>query len=200
MFVYDSPDALRARFVGLDGFCWTRDAWSVQKSQKPAAVLLPLRLSPVGMQVLLTRRTDHLHHHPGQICFPGGQREEIDESPIATAVRESGEELGLSPAEIEVLGVLPDFGTSSGFCITPVVGLVAAEAALRLDPFEVAEAFEVPLRFLVEPANYQLHRFRWANGERELPAVPYPGRFIWGATAGILRMLAAFLGGLPGDE
>ncbi len=143
--------------------------------------------------MLLTRRTDHLNHHAGQISFPGGRREPEDGSLIETALRESCEEIGLEPSAVEVLGILPEFATPSGFRITPVVGLLPADAPLALDEFEVAEVFEVPLDFLLQAGNYQRHRIRWFESERQVYAVPYSGRFIWGATAGILAMFAAFL-------
>ncbi|NSL56761.1 CoA pyrophosphatase [Uliginosibacterium aquaticum] len=184
--------ALRARFAHLAEFAW-HETWPLSEHQAEAAVLLPVRSAENGLQVLLTRRTDHLNHHAGQISFPGGRREEADTSLIQTALRESQEEIGLDPACVEVLGVLPEFGTPSGFRITPVVGLLLGDPALRLDDFEVAEVFEVPLEFLLQRENYQLHRVRWREGERRVHAVPHGGRFIWGATAGILAMFAAFL-------
>ncbi|MDP5240410.1 CoA pyrophosphatase [Uliginosibacterium sp. 31-16] len=195
----DSPAALRARFAQLADFAWQSD-WPLDSRQVPAAVLVPLVPRPQGMQVLLTRRTDHLHHHAGQISFPGGRMEEEDVSLSATALREASEEVGLLPESVELLGVLPDFGTPSGFRITPVLGLLHPDVCLRPDPFEVAEAFEIPLQFLARHSNYQSHRIRWQAGERHVYAVPYPGRFIWGATAGILHMLAAFLADRPGGE
>lgn len=187
-----TPGLLRERFAGLDKFDWQAD-WPRSPQQAAAAVLLPLLPRAQGMQVLLTRRTDHLHHHAGQISFPGGRVEEEDVSLIHTALREAQEEVGLAPGAVEVLGMLPAFGTPSGFCITPVVGLVAVDTPLSLDRFEVAEAFEVPLEFLLQRENYQAHRIRWQGGERFVHAVPHGGRFIWGATAGILNMLAHFL-------
>lgn len=187
-----SSATLRAHFAQAADFTGQSE-WPLDVAQIPAAVLLPLVPRPHGMQVLLTRRTDHLNHHAGQISFPGGRWEAGDASLSVTALRETEEEVGIAPDAVELLGALPDFGTPSGFRISPVVGLLHPEAHLRLDPFEVAEAFEIPLSFLVEPANYQYHRIRWAGGERNVHAVPYAGRFIWGATAGILHMLAEFL-------
>lgn len=187
-----SPDLLRARFARLDEFAWQAD-WPVTPQQAAAAVLIALIPRPSGIQVLLTRRTDHLHHHAGQISFPGGRMEDDDKSLVETALREANEEVGLVASALEILGVLPVFGTPSGFCITPVVGLLGENPALRLDAFEVAEAFEVPLDFLLEQANYQSHRIRWLGGVRQVFAVPYGGRFIWGATAGMLHMLMHFL-------
>lgn len=188
----DSPAFLRERFARLTDFSW-QGYRAYESCQISAAVLVPLLLRPSGTQVLLTRRTDHLHHHAGQICFPGGQMEVEDASLSMTALREAREEVGLQPDEVELMGCLPDFGTPSGFRITPVVGLLAPSVRLEPDPFEVAEIFEVPLTFLAEHRNYQHHRIRLPKGERQVQAVPYAGRFIWGATAGILYMLADFL-------
>lgn len=187
-----SPDLLRARFARLNEFKWQAD-WPVTAQQAAAAVLIALVPRPSGFQVLLTRRTDHLHHHAGQISFPGGRMEDEDASLIETALREANEEVGLTATDLEILGVLPVFGTPSGFCITPVVGLLGENPALHLDAFEVAEAFEVPLDFLLERANYQTHRIRWQGGVRHVLAVPHGGRFIWGATAGMLHMLMHLL-------
>lgn len=183
---------IRSRFSACPGFVWS-EAWPLLPEQTAAAVLLPLVPRKDGLQVLLTRRTDHLHHHAGQISFPGGRLDEADASLVEAALRETREEIGLPPAQLEVLGVLPDFGTPSGFRITPVVALLPAEPELKLEKFEVAEAFEVPLEFLLRRESYQNHRIVWQDGIRYVWAVPYAGRFIWGATAGILNMFAHFL-------
>ncbi len=185
--------ALRERCARAGSFAWS-GSWPAHERQVEAGVLLPVVPGVRGLQVLLTRRTDHLNHHAGQISFPGGRREEDDESLVAAALREAEEEIGLASACVDVLAVLPDFCTPSGFRITPVVGLLPPEPQLRLDAFEVAEVFAVPLDFLLRQQNYQLHRIRWQGGERFVHAVPHGGRFIWGATAGILAMFAAFLG------
>lgn len=158
-----------------------------------AAVLVPLVAHSNMTTVLFTRRTDHLNHHAGQISFPGGRREEGDASPIETALRETSEEVGLSREHIEILGALPDFHTPSGFSITPVVGLLHPPFELKLDAFEVAEAFEVPLAVLADSRNYQKHRILFETREREVFVVPFRGRFIWGATAGMLAVLTDFL-------
>ena len=112
---------------------------------RPAAVLVPIVLREPEPTVLLTRRTDHLHHHPGQVSFPGGRVEDQDASPIDTALRETEEEISLRRTHVELLGCLPQYQTGTGFDITPVVGLVTPPFDLQLDPFEVAEVFEVPL-------------------------------------------------------
>ncbi|MCB1916814.1 MAG: CoA pyrophosphatase [Rhodocyclaceae bacterium] len=158
-----------------------------------AAVLVPLVLRDGGMTVLLTQRTDHLHHHPGQISFPGGRVEQGDGSPLAAALRETEEEIGLHPRHVEVIGRLPEYRTVTGFSITPLVGLVHPPFELELDSFEVAEAFEVPLDFLLEPGNRQRHRIEYEGVLREYFAMPWEGRFIWGATAGMLVSLADLL-------
>lgn len=183
---------LRARCAQAERFEWP-ESWPAHDSPIEAAVLLPVVPTARGLQVLLTRRTDHLNHHAGQISFPGGRREPEDASLVAAALREAEEEIGLTRASVEVLAVLPDFCTPSGFRITPVVGLLPEQVELRPDAFEVAEVFEVPLDFLLRRENYQRHRIHWREGVRHVHAVPHGGRFIWGATAGILAMFAAFL-------
>ena len=157
---------------------------------RPAAVLIPVVKHDDSLSVLLTRRTDHLHHHPGQISFPGGRVEAGDVGPEATALRESDEEIGLAPSQVELLGRLPDYHTGTNFRVTPVVGLVHPPLTLTLDAFEVAETFEVPLRFLLDPVNRQRHRREVRGAVRRYYAIPYESRFIWGATAGMLVQLA----------
>ena len=149
-----------------------------------AAVLVPLVLRDTGVTVLLTQRTAHLRDHAGQISFPGGRCDERDSSPVETALREAGEEVGLVPAQVEVLGILPEYRTGTGFSIIPVVGLVHPPLNLKLDDFEVAEAFETPLDFLLDPANHQLHSIEFQGSMREYHAMPWEGYYIWGATAG----------------
>jgi 8-oxo-dGTP pyrophosphatase MutT (NUDIX family) len=164
---------------------------------RPAAVLVPLVLhahrkdSPT---VLFTRRTDHLHHHPGQISFPGGGMEEGDSSAEETAVREAEEEIGLAPERVELIGRLPDYLTGTGFRVTPVVGLLRPPITLKLDSFEVAEAFEVPLMHFLDSANHRRHSIQIKNGETcHFHAMPYGNYFIWGATAGMLMALYRLL-------
>lgn len=160
----------------------------------PAAVLVPLVERTGGFSVLLTRRTDHLHDHPGQIAFPGGRSEETDESAIMTALRETEEEIGLARRHVDVLGELPRYHTGTGFAVTPVVGLVNAPFELEPDPFEVAEIFEVPLEFLLDPDNHKRHSLEIRGSVREFWAMPFGDYFIWGATAGMLVSLYRFLG------
>jgi len=159
-----------------------------------AAVLFPIVLRPVAPTVLLTRRTDHLKDHPGQISFPGGRVEPDDVSPAHTALREAEEEIGLVPAHVEIAGYLPEYLTSTGFRVTPVVAVVTPPFSLRLDPFEVAEAFEVPLDFLLDPANHRRHALHYRGRLRHFHAMPWGEYFIWGATAGMIVSLSRVLG------
>jgi 8-oxo-dGTP pyrophosphatase MutT (NUDIX family) len=159
----------------------------------PAAVLVPLVLRVDAASVLLTRRTDHLHHHPGQISFPGGRVEKEDVSAVATALRETKEEIGLGADRVELIGALPDYFTGTGFRITPVVGLVHPPFELTLDAFEVAEAFEVPLSHFLDPANHLRHSLKVEGRTRHFHAMPYGDYYIWGATAGMLMSLVQVL-------
>ena len=154
-----------------------------------AAVLIPLVLKEDGLSVLLTQRTNHLRDHAGQISFPGGRMDPEDQSPNDTALRESKEEIGLDPGRVEIIGHLPQYLTVSGYSVTPVVGLVQAQAEYVLDEFEVADVFEVPLSFLLDPANHQVRLWQSEQGGRRFYSMPYENRFIWGATAGMLRNL-----------
>jgi len=159
----------------------------------PAAVLVGVVDRPREPAVLLTQRTEHLRDHAGQISFPGGRIEPGDESAAAAALREAEEEIGLDAARVEVLGELAPYDTVTGFRIHPVVGWVEPPFALRLDRFEVAEAFEVPLHFVVDPVNHRRHSYRRGTLTRGYYVLPYQGRFIWGATAGILVNLSSLL-------
>jgi 8-oxo-dGTP pyrophosphatase MutT (NUDIX family) len=160
---------------------------------RPAAVLVPLIDRAGGMSVLLTRRTAHLSAHAGQIAFPGGRIEVDDFDAIAAALRETEEEVGLARERVSVIGRLDTYVTGTGFEITPIVGLVAPPFVLVLDPYEVAEAFEVPLAFILDRRNHQ--RIERAVGKRSrcFFVLPFEGRNIWGATAGILVNLAEAL-------
>jgi 8-oxo-dGTP pyrophosphatase MutT (NUDIX family) len=160
----------------------------------PASVLFPIVLRPGGATVLLTQRTAHLRDHPGQISFPGGRAEPEDSSPAHTALREAEEEVGLLPAHIEIAGYLPEYRTGTGFSITPVVAMVTPPFDLRPDSFEVAEVFEVPLAFLLDPANHQQHAMHYRGKLRSYCAMPYGPYFIWGATAGMILSLYHALG------
>lgn len=160
-----------------------------------AAVLIPLVPRDDELHVLLTQRTAHMKNHPSQISFPGGSVEGGDENRIATALREAEEEIGLARSRVAVLGTLPDYDMPSGFRISPVVGWVEPPFTLELDPVEVAAAFEVPLSFLLDPANHFYRRYEFNGRERDYVAMPYQGRYIWGATAGMLQRLAQQLAG-----
>ena len=159
----------------------------------PASVLVPLVDRAQGLQVLLTRRTDHLRDHAGQISFPGGRAETHDADAAATALREAREEIGLAHERVDVIGRLPEYATVTHYLVTPVVAIVAPPFELALERGEVAEAFEVPLAFLMDPANHHRHRFRFEGGERQFLSMPWGERFIWGATAAMLRNLYRFL-------
>ena len=165
-----------------------------RRSLKPAAVLLLIVDHPEPT-VLLTQRTAHLADHAGQISFPGGRVDAEDRSPERTALREAEEEVGIEPERVEVLGRLPLYRTSTGFAVTPVVGWARPPLAYRPDPHEVADVFEVPLAFLLDPRNHRQESAFFRGRMRKYWALPYGERFIWGATAGMLvtfqRILAA---------
>ena len=154
-----------------------------------AAVLVPLVNRPQGIQVLLTQRSADLPDHPGQISFPGGRVAPNDQSLVAAALREAAEEVGLPPAQVFVLGQLPEYETVTGYRVTPIVGWIEPPLALTPDPVEVADIFEVPLEFLLDPANQQLHYRMQGTRRRDYWAIPYGERYIWGATAAMLLIL-----------
>ncbi|MBK0400373.1 CoA pyrophosphatase [Limibaculum sp. M0105] len=158
--------------------------------QRPAAILCPLIERPAGLHVVLTRRATHLKHHAGQISFPGGKVDQKDPSPLATALREAEEEIGMLPDQIDVLGTLDPYLTSTGFRVTPFVGLVAPAWRALPDPNEVEEVFEAPLDFLMDPTNRLRHHREWQGSRRYFYAMPWGDYYIWGATAGMLKGLA----------
>jgi 8-oxo-dGTP pyrophosphatase MutT (NUDIX family) len=196
-----TPDALRARFE--QNLPWEQETrevrWRETADPRVAAVLVPLVVREDGLTVLLTQRTAHLNDHAGQVSFPGGRHEPYDTDTTATALREAQEEVGLEPSHVEVLGTLPEYLTGTGFRVTPVVGLVHPPFTVQADTFEVAEIFEVPLSFLMDPKNHEVRVLNWEGGERRFFAMPYPrgevggDYFIWGATAGMLRNFYRFL-------
>jgi 8-oxo-dGTP pyrophosphatase MutT (NUDIX family) len=155
----------------------------------PASVLFPIVLRENGASVLLTQRTDHLRDHPGQVSFPGGRVEPDDSSPAHTALREAQEEIGLAAEHVEILGYLPEYRTGTGFRVTPVVALVRPPFELTPDKHEVADIFEVPLAFLMDPSNHQQRLIHNRGKLRPYFAMPYGDYFIWGATAGIIVAL-----------
>jgi len=196
-------EALRQRFAAPP-------AWSPEtigdgrlfegRERAAASVLVPLIERPGGLTVLLTRRNDHLRDHAGQISFPGGRTEEGDADAAATALRETEEEVGLARQHIEVIGWLPEYRTVTFYDVTPVIALVRPPFTLQLDAQEVAEAFEVPLAFLMNPAHHQRHSFEFGGYRREFLSMPWPRSegstepyLIWGATAAMLRNLYRFL-------
>jgi 8-oxo-dGTP pyrophosphatase MutT (NUDIX family) len=193
-----APDALRRRFQAPPS--WEPEVWLERKyaerAPARASVLVPvvMRERPT---VILTERTTHLSTHSGQVAFPGGKRDETDRDEAHTALREAQEEIGLAPERVEVLGTLPTYTTGTRFIITPVVALVDPDHELALNPHEVADAFEVPLEFLMNPAHHRRHEVRWADARREWFSMPYMDgtteRFVWGATAGMLRNFYRFL-------
>jgi 8-oxo-dGTP pyrophosphatase MutT (NUDIX family) len=167
-----------------------------------ASVLVPLVERDDGLHLLLTRRTEHLRDHAGQISFPGGRVEAHDADAVATALRETEEEVGLARTHVDVIGTLPHYTTVTAFVVTPIVAIVRPPFSLALDTFEVAEAFEVPLPYLMNPAHHRRHRFEMDGATRQFLSMPWHGAgsdgqqreyFIWGATAAMLRNLYGFL-------
>jgi 8-oxo-dGTP pyrophosphatase MutT (NUDIX family) len=199
-----TPEALRRRFTQAQG--WQADirgdTGADPEGLLAASVLVPLVQRNDGLHVLLTRRTDHLRDHAGQISFPGGRFEPGDADAVATALRETEEEVGLPRQAVDVIGQLPHYTTVTRYVVTPVVALVSPPFDLKLDTFEVAEAFEVPLSFLMTPAHHQRHEFELQGQRRQFLSMPWQGKdvqggartyFIWGATAAMLRNLYGFL-------
>jgi 8-oxo-dGTP pyrophosphatase MutT (NUDIX family) len=172
--------------VSVEAVYGDQDARPDPSFLKSAAVLLPIVARPDELTVLFTRRTEHLRAHSGQISFPGGRIEEGDASEQAAALRETHEEIGIAASSIEVVGRLADYHTRTGFRVTPVVGLVAVPFTLRVDAHEVDEVFEVPLSFLLDPANHQKHNREFQGRQVQYYAIPYHDYYIWGATAGML--------------
>jgi 8-oxo-dGTP pyrophosphatase MutT (NUDIX family) len=196
-------DALRERFLAPPN--WTPEIKAEHRftERAPAHASVLIALVPRDeITVLLTQRTDHLTDHPGQISFPGGRVEPDDADAAATALREAHEEIGLERAYVDVLGAMPTYTTGTGFIVTPVVALVRPGFAVLADPFEVAEVFEVPLSFVMNPANHRRHEVEFGGARREFLSIPWDGLdeagqprryFIWGATAAMLRNLYRFL-------
>lgn len=201
-----TPQALRQRFASPP--IWTPE-YSVEKkfeNREPAAaaVLIPLVMRD-ELMLLLTQRTAHLSTHSGQVALPGGRADATDRDAADTALREATEEIGLPRSHAEVLGTLPVYVTGTAYSITPVVALVMPGFVLQPNPSEVADIFEVPLAYLMNPANHRRHVAEFDGITREWLSMPYldeavrqedgrsSERFIWGATAGMLRNLYRFL-------
>ena len=188
-----------AIFDPRTGRTWGRGDWdlnpemladfSVMPPPRPAAVLVPIVARDDGLTLLLTQRTEQLATHAGQIAFPGGKVEESDATPIAAALREAEEEIGLTSGHVDPLGFLDSYRTGTGFLISPVVAIVRPGFTLVPDTSEVADVFEVPLSFLLDDRNHQRHSREWRGRERHYFAMPYGERYIWGATAGMIRNL-----------
>ncbi len=158
-----------------------------------AAVLVPVVNRPEGPTLLLTQRTIHLADHAGQVSFPGGRAEPEDANRTDTALREAFEEIGLAPHHVEVVGLLPEYWTITGYRVTPVVGWIEPPFSLVLDSFEVADAFEVPLAFFMDPASHEQRSYDYHGRRRSYFAMPYDGRLIWGATAAMIVNLQRIL-------
>ena len=156
---------------------------------RPAAVLVPIIRRDAGLTVLLTQRTDDMPSHAGQIAFPGGRPQAGDADSVDTALREAEEEVGLTRQFVEVIGSVDQYRTGTGYEITPVVGLVTPGFTTRADPREVADVFEVPLAFFLDESNHRIDSRVWQGRERRYYAMPYGERYIWGATAGMLKNL-----------
>ena len=203
---------LRSRFAKVPD--WTPEvfedvAHARSVATRQAAVLVPLVERPHGVQLLLTRRDANLHVHAGQISFPGGSRDLDDATPVHTALREAEEEIGLRPDRVETLGLMPVYTTITGYAVTPVIAMIDPDAPLRPQPSEVAEVFEVPLDFLMNPAHHELRTWDTQTGLGALGLAPVPTRrsfyampwtaadgrryFIWGATAAMIRNLYRLL-------
>ena len=157
---------------------------------RPAAVLCGVVERADGLHVILTQRPDTMKEHAGQIAFPGGKIDEADEGPVAAALREAEEEIGMPRSAAEVIGSIDHYETGTGFRVEPVVAMVDPDFSPRPDPREVDDVFETPLDFLMDPSNLRRHSGEWGGRKRLYYAIPWEGRYIWGATAGMLKSLA----------
>jgi len=184
------PPNLHASLANPNGdHAFQDEPFEPPRDPKPAAVLVPVVAHAGEPSLLLTERATSLRQHSGQIAFPGGRVDADDESVLAAACREAEEEIGLDRAMVRPLGYLAPYLSTTGYLIIPVVGLVAATYSLSLNPDEVADAFEVPLSFLMNPLRHELQSREWKGKSRRYYAMPYGERYIWGVTAGIIRNL-----------
>lgn len=167
--------------------------------RQPAAVLIPIVERDSQARVLFTQRTEHLSSHAGQISFPGGKMEPHDANVAETALREAQEEIGLEPRYVDAIGFLDDYATSTGYRISPLVAVIREGYSIVADDSEVADVFDVPLSFLMDPSNHKLLTRQWRGANRVFYAMSYGERFIWGATAGMLRNLYEALYATGGD-
>lgn len=185
-------DRIRHLLEGSCGFQHKAD--ESPRPGVPAAVLVGLIARPEGPTIILTERTLHLKNHPAEVSFPGGRIEPEDDGPEAAALREAQEEIGLDPSKVELLGCLPPYMTVTDFCVSPVVGWIEPPVTFVLDRREVADVFELPLSFALDPANHRQESTFWQGADHAYFVLPYPGHRIWGATAGMLVTLAGALG------
>jgi 8-oxo-dGTP pyrophosphatase MutT (NUDIX family) len=181
-----SPPPLGSDF-SLNGVVPIPETW------RQAAVLVPLVNREQGVTVLLTQRTEDMPSHAGQISFPGGRRQAGDADAVATALRETEEEVGLERRFVEVIGAVDLYRTGTGYEITPIVGIVTPGFTVHADPREVADVFEVPLQHFLDEANHRIDSRTWQGRQRRYYAMPYGDRYIWGATAGMLKNLQFIL-------
>ncbi len=156
---------------------------------RPAAVLVPIVKYTNTLTVILTTRAEHLSSHAGQVAFPGGKVDKEDTNIIDTALRETEEEVGILRKNVEILGYLDSYQTATGFRILPIVGIINEGYSFKIDKNEVEDLFEVPLKFLMSPENHKKETLFWKNKDRHFYSMPYEERYIWGATAGIIRNL-----------
>ncbi len=185
----DVAAAIERKTARFRGDFQTAPTLPTKTTLTPAAVLVPLIEQPDGLTLLLTQRTTHLPHHAGQISFPGGRIEPADVSAAATALRETEEEVGLPSTFIELVGRLDDYITGTGFVVAPFVGLIRPPFPVKPDPTEVVDIFEVPLAFILDSRNHRRDSRVFDGVERRFYAMPFGGRYIWGATAAMLMNL-----------
>ena len=186
--IYERLSTINTSFTS-DNDLMDREAVKIENLIE-AAVLVPIVERNDGLKVILTKRSNNLKQHPGQISFPGGKSEKIDKSLVATALRETKEEIGISKKNVEILGQLPKHVTITGFKITPFIGRIRMGFSTEIQTSEVSEIFEVPLSYLSNPKNFRVESVKWKGKKRFFYSIPYGPYYIWGATARILKNLA----------